>query len=209
MKYVLLLFLLCFSLNAQTITVSQTAYELVGEEIKEDPNTYLHIFIQEAGRRGHDFSNVQGVFRFTNTGHIGLSLRPASCRGEYEIELQDLYWNSTLVGELSSVYANKFEQRRDLVFHELGHALLRLDHVCHDFSGEFPEAFRHYERHPGFELVTRDIMWVANSCVLQQPTWAGGARSIQAIPTSWEVRLDRMFDPIYQVAQTYECTGLN
>ena len=135
MKYLILLLLACININAQTITVSQTTYELVGEEIVSDPNTYLHIFIQEAGRRGHDFSNVQGVFRFTNLSSLGWSLRPASCRGEYEIELQRTYWNSD---PIQNVYANQFEQRRDLVFHELGHALLKLGHVCHDFSGEFP-----------------------------------------------------------------------
>ena len=186
MKRLILLLLFCVSVNAQSITVSGTTYELTGNEIKSDPNTYLHQFIEDARERGHDFSGVVGRFEFyTGNGSTkGWSSRDASCRGEYHIGLQTSFWN-TYDGNANYVITgsrNLYEQRRHLIYHELGHALLRLLHVCNREpvgSSQF--------------LASHDIMFSSTEC---NSGW-----NFSWIH-NWERSLDRMFNPEYQRVRT-------
>ena len=187
----ILLLLCCVSLNAQSITVSGTTYELTGNEIKSDPNTYLHQFIEDARERGHDFSGVVGEFEFyEGTGSTkGYSLRTAACQGRYDIGLQRHFWdNYDWRAGLISGATNLHEQRRHLVYHELGHALLRLRHVCHGESREIASDLVVF--YPIY-----DIMFSARSC--------SGRYAFESYAYSWTRHLNRMFDA--ELQSTYSC----
>ena len=191
MKRLILLLLFCVSVNAQSITISGTTYELIGNEIKSDPNTFLHQFIEDALERGFDFTGVRGVFTFTEgTGSTkGYSVRTDACQGRYRIGLQRYFWNNYdwRAGLLSGA-TNLYEQRRHLVYHELGHALLKLQHVCHGESREIaPDLVVLYPIY--------DIMFSARSCA--------GRYAFESYPYRWNRHLNRMFDSEFQ--STYSC----
>ena len=197
MGRLILLLLFCFTVNAQSITVSGTVYQLAGDEIMSDPNTYLHQFVEDALARGHDFTGVRGTFRYYDGGGAGFSVRAVGCRGSFEIGLQNYYWNT-----------QGYEGRRVLIYHELGHALLQLAHVCYEFNGTFPPLYEVYEDHPDFESYSGDIMWSLRECnrtvIGTDPHPTDPTRTIirykwyQRIPLNWDEQLDRMFNPGYQ-----------
>ena len=186
----ILLLLFCISVQAQTITVSGTTYQLTGDDIMSDPNTYLHQFVEDALARGHDFTGVRGIFRLDNISSAGYSIRSVSCRGSFEIVIQNYYWDN-----------QGFEGKRDLIYHELGHALMKIDHVCYDFDGVFPLAYRAYRNFPNYEFYSGDIMWALREC--NRPN---DRSPYQVIPLTWDEKLDRMFNPGYQ---TYIVCGSN
>ena len=198
----ILLMLFCISVNAQSITISGTTYQLTGDEIMSDPNTFLHQFVEDALARGHDFTGVRGIFRYYDGNAAGFSVRHVACSGSFEIGLQNYYWNS-----------QGYEGKRNLVYHELGHALLKLAHVCYPFDGVFPQSYRSYQNHPEFEFYSDDIMWALRECnrtVLEtvlhptDPTrMITRYKFYQRIPMTWNEQLDRMFNPGYQ--RTYTC----
>ena len=178
MKRFIFLLLCCVSLNAQSITVSGTTYKLTGNEIKSDPNTYLHQFIEDAGERGYDFSGVVGSFEFFNgTGGVkGRSFRVACL--EYDIDLDRSFWNEyDSSARVLSGANNLYEQRRHLIYHELGHALLNYAHVCNgeDINGNWE--------------IEHDIMFAVRACVNRSLvpyvyTWR----------FNWENQVERLFN---------------
>ena len=201
MARLILLLLCCVSLNAQSITVSGTTYQLTGDEIMSDPNTFLHQFIEDALERGHDFTGVQGTFALTGGtgGTKGYSVRTAACQGRYKIGLQRHFWNNfdSNAARISGA-SNLYEQRRHLVYHELGHALLRLNHVCYGSETRLGDRL-HLD-------VTRDIMWAITPCNIKSPSNPTGTIDSYAYshyPYSWTRHLNRMFDPRYQ--REYSC----
>ena len=192
MERFILLLLFCISLNAQTITVSGTTYELAGNEIKSDPNTYLHQFIEDALERGYDFTGVRGTFFFIEgTGSTkGYSVRSNACRGSYRIALQRHFWNNYDGGAayVISGSRNLYEQRRHLVYHELGHALLQLRHVCYEEAIDVNNPLTFFAAH--------DIMLSSVECPSGYSySWIH----------NWERSLDRMFNTEYQI--TYSCNS--
>ena len=181
MGRVILFLLMTLSLHAQSITVSGTTYQIMdNDEMLSDPNTYLYMFMKDASERGHNFDDVRGTFRYYDGGGAGFSVRAVGCRGSFEIGLQNYYWST-----------QGFWGRRNLIYHELGHALLRLAHVCYSFDGTFPESYRSYQNHPDFEFYSGDVMWALRQCDRT-------ARHYQVIPLTWDEKLDRMFNPGYQ-----------
>ena len=189
-RILLLLLLFCASVNAQSITVSGTTYQLTGDTILSDPNTYLHQFVEDALERGHDFTGVRGTFFFIDGtgGTKGYSIRGDACSGSYRIALQRHFWNNYDDGAayVISGSRNLYEQRRHLVYHELGHALLRLSHVCY---GEPIDV-----NNPSTFYVAHDIMLSSRECPTGYSySWVH----------DWERSLDRMFNPDYQ--RTYTC----
>ena len=190
MGRIILLLLFCVSVNAQSITVSGTTYELTGE-ILSDPNTYLYQFIEDAGERGHNFSGVIGTFSFFGGrgGTKGWSRRGAACSGGYDIGIQEYFWNNfdNLAGFISGS-RNLYEQRRFLIYHELGHALLRFNHVCHGDDILIGDRTT--------RLVVHDIMFASTSCNVSYS---------YTNVYNWDRQLDRMFNPGYQT--TYPCNS--
>ena len=191
MRTLILLLLFCVSLSAQSITVSGTTYQLIGDEIMSDPNTFLHQFVEDARERGHDVSGVRGTIIFTEgTGSTkGYSVRYYACRGSFKIGLQEYFWNN--FSQHAAVWSratNLYEQRRHLMYHELGHALLRLNHVCFGERRELaPDLIVLFPVY--------DIMLHAREC--------GGRYSVESYDYDWEWHLDRMFNPGFQT--TYTC----
>ena len=194
MERFILLLLCCISLNAQTITVSGMTYELTGNEIKSDPNTYLHQFIEDARERDIDFSGVVGRFEFLGgTGSTkGWSRRDASCRGEYHIGIQRHFWNNyDDQAAWISGSGDLWEQRRHLIYHELGHALFRYNHNCNGNDIRLG---------PGItRQVVHDIMFASTACTRLNVGYA----YTQA--DSWERQLDRFFDP--GLHTSYQCSN--
>ena len=185
-----LLLLCCVSLNAQSITVSGTTYELTGNSIKSDPNTYLHQFIEDARERDIDFSGVVGRFEFLEgTGSTkGYSIRSAACQGNFLIRIQRHFWNNyDGLASFISGSDDLWEQRRHLIYHELGHALLRYTHNCNGVdSGPT-------------RLVIHDIMFAPTACV------NAGVGYAYTRPDNWERQLDRLFDA--SLHSTYQCSN--
>ena len=172
--------------------VDGTEYQLTGDEIMSDPNTYLHQFVEDALARGHDFTGVRGTFLFfEGTGSTkGYSVRYDACRGSFRIGLQRYFWNNYdgAAGRIISGSRDLYEQRRHLIYHELGHALLRLRHVCFGENIDIGNLSTFY--------VSHDIMLSSVECP------AGYSYSWIH---NWERSLERMFDPGYQV--TYTCNS--
>ena len=202
MGRVILFLLMCLSLQAQTITVDGNTYKIMGDEMMSDPNTYLHQFIEDANARGYNIDpNIRGVFEFTvPSGNTkGWSVRSDACRGSYRIALQRHYWNNydARAGFVTGS-SNLYEQRRHLAYHELGHALLRLNHICHGNTVQLGDRL-HLN-------VNRDIMLSVRECDIASRTNPNGIVDSYAYshyPFRWDWHLDRMFNPGYQ--STYTC----
>ena len=190
MVRLIILLLLCLSANAQTLTVDRISYVISDEAMLRNPNTYLHMFFVDAGERGHDVTSARGGFNFfEGTGSVkGYSRRDAACRGEFNIGLQEHYWDNFDVNSaFISGATNLFEQRRFLAYHELGHALFRFNHTCQGrdvIVGGSP-----------LRLIDHDIMFSSRSC--------GNIRYSYTSVYSWIDQLDRMFSPGYQT--THPC----
>ena len=187
----MLLLLFCVSVHAQSITVSGTTYKLIGDDIMSDPNTYLHQFVEDARERGHDFTGVRGTFTFIGgTGSTkGWSRRDAACEGRYEIGLQEHFWNNyDWTSGIISRATNLYEQRRHLIYHELGHALLRLLHTCHGESREIaPDLIIFYPVY--------DVLFSYRVC--------SGRIAFEPSAYSWNRHLNRMFDA--ELQRTFSC----
>ena len=192
MGRIILFLLMTLSLHAQSITVSGTTYQIMGDEMMSDPNTFLHQFIEDGNERGHHLDpNIRGVFEFIGgTGSTkGYSRRDYACRGSYYIALQQHYWdNYDPQAAFITGASNLFEQRRHLAYHELGHALLRYNHVCH---GEVIQLGR-----PTI-LVEHDIMFSARSCAPSGYSYTSA--------DVWENLLDRFFNT--DLHTTHPCSN--
>lgn len=149
MGRIILLMLVSFMGYSQTITVSGTTYQL-SQEMMDMPETYLYDFLQVArDNYGIDYFSERGSISFySGRGYQGGSVN--SCAPGYRIELQTEYWNRATP-----------KQKRDLMFHELGHGIMNLSHICHSYPYEPPSVYRNY---PRSVLVAWDIMWSVRRC---------------------------------------------
>ena len=135
---------------------------------------------------------MRGMFEFIGgTGSTkGYSVRYDACRGRYRVALQRHYWNNynETAGWFSGA-TNLYEQRRHLVYHELGHALLRYNHSCNGTDIQIGNRPTRY--------VVHDIMFATRSCV------DIGVGYSYTTPLDWVDQLDRFFDT--ELHTTYTC----
>ena len=191
MGRIILFLLMTVSLHAQSITVSGTTYQLHGEAILSDPNTYLHQFIEDGNHRGQTIDpNIRGTFEFFGgSGSTkGWSARQAACEGGYRIGIQRYFWdNFHDQASFISGAVDLYEQRRHLIYHELGHALLRYNHNCNGPTIQL-----------GPQMVTlavHDIMFSTRACLPNGYSYTSA--------DVWENQLNRFFNP--DLHTTYAC----
>lgn len=92
--------------------------ELIKQDRSDDPMMYVEMFIDDAKEYGFDFSKVDGsVTVRSDIWYSGASLN--SCDDGFRLEIQEHFWNN----------ANDLKKKY-VIYHELGHALLNLGHVC-------------------------------------------------------------------------------
>ena len=186
MKYILLLFIVCFSLNAQTpassMTIGGVDYEFVGDSFSsyrlsdysdinpDDPLSYIHAFVRDAivneqdlnlggnsretitftglSRQRHTLNRNTITFVDQATFYAGNTVYATSyqstCPG-YILTINRGVWNDDLTD---------FEKRR-LMYHEFGHALLNKEHVC-ESTATYSSALS--------KLVNHEAMMLGGDC---------------------------------------------
>ena len=183
MKNIILLLMFCLSVNAQrSIVVSNTTYELVGD-MADDPYTFVYEFMYDARLRGYDYFSETGTISFNSSFPDNVGGAARICSSGFEVYLNPRYWN---------VEERQFERRRQLMYHEMGHALMNLGHVCH-LSRDYAFTYRG-RRYDG--ALWDDIMRAEALC-------GDGDYAYDVV--DWGRALNRMFNPKFQSHE--DCTG--
>ena len=204
-RIITLLLLLCLSVNAQRRNASDNELSIDGvwytisDEMANDPHTFAYEFMKEARRRGLDYFRETGTIDFDVPSARNANPRTGdwtayainSCSPGFEIVIKSEFWNSI-----------DFDLKRRVIYHEFGHAVMNLEHVCNNFE-RFPSPIDQ----GGFLFegaFFHDIMSAAEECpdpLVENTVY--GARSI-----SWPSALNRLFNPNYQVFLDYAgCPG--
>ena len=178
--------MISLSLNAQVrksgsnnsgntvVTVGGVDYVATGA-MDGSSKLFHYSFLQDAEARGYDFSNERGTLDVVGWLPSNVAGRSYdSCAPGYDVDLNYNYWRGA-----------SFRQKKVLVYHELGHALMNLKHAC--LTADLSYA--------GGEVEVIDIMTDVLGCSNPNinPPW----------PISTRDMVDRMFNPTYQRYLTY------
>ena len=217
MRQLLIALLWCFSIQAQTFDFSCEP-----QLADDDPMKYYNEFIADAATYGWDFGDQstyivepQQVYVLTQldppVGHFeshGGSESPSSivfsddisaradaagrCTQGYKIRINPNFWYAPYyTGE----ELNRF--RKFIMYHELGHDLLDLSHICRRIEGGDPTEFRPHD----------DIMWAAGICspYPDEVVRSFTASKLWLNPAKFQQRIEEMFNLEHQ---TRNCSNL-
>ena len=164
----------------QALSAQEFDFECV-DELNEEVQGYVADFFAVAEKKGLDFSGVTGQAvlkdidndgEWKNNGtQVGGRAYKICYDNEYYIELDRPFFEWVTFVHPS--------YKRFIVFHELGHDILNLDHNCT------------FHRFRGFELGSQytDIMWTGATCPsLSGYNYIFGSEAI------WNEAVDHMFD---------------
>lgn len=139
MKKIILIALLLFSCTVEEITVNSVEEQIIFEPQSfdedplysqidpMDPYSFLEVFIMDAERHGIDLSNIDtktAVFTMV-PGQERLGVSRNYCNSnQVTITLQKEFW------EQATTLKSSNYRKIQLMWHELGHELLKLNHTC-------------------------------------------------------------------------------
>ena len=94
-----------------------------------DPNSYIEAFIQDAARHGVDLSYVRNQVQISELiwNHFSTGAAYATCRDHVEVRYHKGQWDA-------SSWFDNHNERLQLVWHELGHDILNLDHNYENYD---------------------------------------------------------------------------
>ena len=185
MRTLILFLLISLSINSQVrkegpngggntiVTIDGIDYVATGV-LDGSSKLFHYSFLADAELRGYDFSNERGTLDVV--GHLPANVGGRSydsCAPGYDIDLNSDYWSTA-----------SFRQKKILVYHEFGHALMNLRHACLTANLEY-----------WGEQEVIDIMTNVFECSDPDVN--------PPFPLRLEDAVNRMFNPAYQRPLTY------
>ena len=147
-----------------------------------NPLVYVDMFMEDAENYGYDFSSANITIEWIETSGFNAAT-PGRCNGIDRIILNRRKWITALGHTKPDLW------RKYLIYHELGHALLNLRHVCTQVATINTHTLGPVPRFEG------DIMWAYNEC--NSTHWALNCfpwGSVECLDN----QIDRMFNLVGQ-----------